>query len=71
MLDFFIFCFFDLYFFFISSLATSMMYFFPGLFVVHMHAFVISSNSPCIHVFLIINLPSPTFPPPQKPPNLC
>ena len=65
MLDFFIFCFFDLYFFFfIFSNIDDV--FFPGLFVVHMHAFVISSNSPCINVFLIIYLP-----PPQKPPNLC
>ena len=69
MLDFFIFFFLICIFFFIFSNIDDV--FFPGLFVVHMHAFVISSNSPCINVFLIIYLPSPTFPSPQKPPNLC
>ena len=47
------------WYFFISSIATSVMYF----------SCII--RSPCINVFLIIYSPSPTFLPPQKPPNLC
>ena len=46
-----------LFFFLSSSIATSVIYFFPGLLVVHMPAFIFGMISPCITVSLIIYFP--------------
>ena len=60
MLDVFVIYLFCLVLFFLSSsIAKSVIYFFPGLLVVHMPAFIFGMISPCINVSLIIYLPFP------------